>query len=142
LGYCPKCPGKLVKREIPLKPHGSKEPEANWLAKQGIDYSWGECAIPPAMIILNRIERLRELESFAHRMTMQKSDGALTPEGAKWKKNRDLVRVAIKKLKYLFAKIEVPKELRDEAWKLYEPFWVPLKEAKKAKKDKSAKAAD
>ena len=71
LTYCPKCPGKLTKKDIPHPPDRESgscfktaKERTEWLKGQGLDYSWDECVLAPCMILVKRRDDLVELESF------------------------------------------------------------------------------
>ena len=127
--YCPKCPGRLTKKEIPhpdsLKAEGGC---AVWLKKQGLDYSWQECEISPVMVLVLRYNRLRELASFCNRMSIRPIGRERTPDENAWHKRQLLAGEAAKKIRFLIAKVEVPDEITDESWDVYKPFRETRKE--------------
>lgn len=137
LSYCPKCPGRLTKKDIPHPPDRASgscfktaKEQTEWLKEQGLDWSWEECAISPCTILANRLAELVELESFCSRMTMRGSDGKLTPDGSKWRERTKIIREAIKRLTFVIAKVDIPKTIMDESWAILEPFYELQKEKK------------
>lgn len=130
LTYCPKCPGKLKKKDIPHPPDrrsGScfktAEEQVEWLKEQGLDYSWDECTLSPCAILMKRRDDLEELESFCYDMRKRSRDWEIAADVEKWLEHAKVVREAKKQIIFLIAKVAVPQAFLDEAWAIYKPFW-------------------
>jgi len=140
--YCPKCPGKLTKRDIPHPACKTIAERQELLSQQGIDYSWEECPISPIMILVERLNKLREFEAYCFRMSVRKIDCERTPEGTIWHERQKPVREAIKSIQFTIAKVNIAEEIMDASWEAYKPFRKLIKAQERQIRDKIKSEVD